>query len=281
MNNIEVDKQYSLISLPRSGQHLSERLIQKIYEYFSKDFRYCEFYTCCGNVPCKKGCNFMKNHDFKLDLTVPSHYKKIILYRTSMIEQLESFYRLVQITRRDLLKSKLNINTQVDFDYINNKKSYLDLLDFIKKKETYYNGFIAKWVNVNININEVEPNTLLLPYSDIINSPVDYVERIITFLDIPHTTEDIDAILTNFEKIEYKNSLDPVLIERIKKDLFNVKKVEQIQRPSVRKPSVTKPIVTKPGVTKHDVRPGVRRPTFHMPKITVSKKHQLGVIRFS
>lgn len=248
---------YSLISLPRSGQHLSERLIQKIYEYFSKDFSYCEFYNCCKSVPCKNGSIFMKNHDFKLDLVLPRHYKKIILYRTSMIEQLESYYRLLQIEKRDLLKSKFNIHINVDFDYINNKKSYFRLLSFIMEKEKYYNGFISKWVNARQN----NDNTLLLPYSEIINNPFEYVKKIITFLDIPHTQEDINTILNNFEKIEYKNSLDPFVKKHIENDLSRTAKERQVLRHDIR----------------HDIR---SKHTFIMKKVGFIKKHPLGVMRF-
>jgi hypothetical protein len=49
-----------IISFPRSGQHLFERLLKHIYEYYKKEFSYCEFYNCCQNIPCQKNVYFKK-----------------------------------------------------------------------------------------------------------------------------------------------------------------------------------------------------------------------------
>ena len=50
-------------------------------------------------------------------------------------------------------------------------------------------------------------------------------------MNIPHTQDDINNILNGFEKIEYKNSLDPKLHERIKNDLINIKRYTNQIRP--------------------------------------------------
>jgi hypothetical protein len=225
MSYLDNQNIFSLISFPRSGQHLTERLIQVICEYFSREFKYCEYYNCCRSVPCKKNSNFLKNHDFTLKLELPENYKKIVLYRTLMIEQLESFFRAVEIEKKKLFIDKKKWIENKDgftmiFDYENNKRLYDSLLRFIKGKESYYNGFIEKWVNTN------NPNTLILPYSEIVCEPIRYVGRLITFMGIPHTDDDVINILNKFEKIEYKHTLSPVLYERIFNDLPNVEAIK-------------------------------------------------------
>ena len=42
-----------IISFPRSGQHVMQRLLNHIYNYYGKEFSYCEYYTCCNEIPCK------------------------------------------------------------------------------------------------------------------------------------------------------------------------------------------------------------------------------------
>jgi hypothetical protein len=38
-----------IVSFPRSGQHLLERLLEFIYNYYKKQFSYCEFYNKIKN----------------------------------------------------------------------------------------------------------------------------------------------------------------------------------------------------------------------------------------
>jgi hypothetical protein len=83
-----------IISFPRSGQHLFERMIKHISLYYKKEFSYCEYYNCCKKIPCTKKSIFQKNHDFDLKLQLQKNDKFIILYRKDKIAQLESYYRL-------------------------------------------------------------------------------------------------------------------------------------------------------------------------------------------
>jgi hypothetical protein len=217
MSHVEKDTIFALISFPRSGQHLTERLIETICEYFGKEFRYCDFYRCCNSVPCKKNSNFLKNHDFRLDLKIPENYKKIVLYRTCKIEQLESFFRFFKSDKTKLIIDKNkwieNRNELSVFDYKNDKDSYDKLIDFINSVSKYYNEFVEKWVNTH------NPNTLILTYSEIISDHVRYVDKLITFMEIPHDDTDVINILNKFEKIEYKYQLDPELYKCIENDI--------------------------------------------------------------
>ena len=63
---------YNIISFPRSGQHLTEKVLKVICSYFNQPYSYCEFYNCCRTIPCKKKYRFMKNHDCYLNYLINS-----------------------------------------------------------------------------------------------------------------------------------------------------------------------------------------------------------------
>ena len=58
------------ISYPRSGHHLTVRVLQ---QYFKHDFKYCQFYNsqegnCCQSFPCTdESVRMTKNHDMELN----------------------------------------------------------------------------------------------------------------------------------------------------------------------------------------------------------------------
>jgi hypothetical protein len=135
-----------LVSFPRSGQHLVEKILKFICKEHDVEFTYCEFYTCCNSLPCKKGKEFSKNHDFYLNLEINNDIKYVCLYREDIILQLEAYYRF------SIGQTKI-------------KYKYKDLLKFIKDESTYYNDFKSKWVN---NKNK---NILKVEYYEILENP--------------------------------------------------------------------------------------------------------------
>ena len=95
-----------LVSFPRSGQHLLERLLKDTYEYYDWEFSYCEFYECCRSAPCSKGSLFTKNHDFGVNLPIEDEYRYLVLYRHDKLRQLEAWFRSefhppLDVTHRD------------------------------------------------------------------------------------------------------------------------------------------------------------------------------------
>ena len=118
-----------IVSFPSSGQNLIYRLLNKIYDYYSINYSYCEFYTCCNSIPCKKKAIFQKNHDFKLNLNIKSDDKLIVLYRNNKFEQLEAYFRL---------HKKLN-NSTINYNNINSCK---DFVKFYNERASYYDNFI-------------------------------------------------------------------------------------------------------------------------------------------
>jgi len=121
-----------------------------------------------------------------------------------MIEQLESLFRYTYY--RDNMKHP---------DYEDNLV-YDQLIESIKNKIEYYKQFINKWVERS------STNILQLEYSEVIRNPRKYVENLISFLSIPHLDKDIDNIIQNIEKIEYKNTIDNTLYCRIQSSIKNL-----------------------------------------------------------
>ena len=57
----------NIISVPRSGQHMTERCLRYYHKLMNIKFNYCEFYHCCKCMPCKISENaFQKNHDWNV-----------------------------------------------------------------------------------------------------------------------------------------------------------------------------------------------------------------------
>lgn len=192
---------YNLISYPRSGQHLTERLLISICKYFNQPYSYCEFYNCCRTIPCIKNSRFMKNHDFGFDYEIKPDQKYIVLYRTNVIQQLESYFRI-------------SMPFQKTFNYLEDHLLYSKLLKFIQNKLPIRDRFLKKWVTDNN-----ENNILKINYDDIIKNPHNYLNQLLTFMEIKHTNNDILNILASFEKITYLNKLPLELLTKIKSDL--------------------------------------------------------------
>ena len=122
-----------------------------------------------------KKCLFQKNHDFSLKLNLKLDEKFIILYRKDKIYQLESYFRF-DIFRKDTFNSNINYKDENTFN---------NLIRFIKKKSTYYDDFVNKYIKSN-----------------------KYKQSLI-----------IENIVNTFEKIEYKNNLDNEIYKKINKEI--------------------------------------------------------------
>lgn len=127
----------NIISFPRSGQHLLNNMLEYILTEHNLPHKYCEFYSCCGTVPCAKKSNFMKNHDFENSYTILPEQKYIVLFRKDIVLQLESYYRF-----------HIKANS-LPYEITDPNISW-------GEKKSYYNRFIQKWVN-NDNENILHP----------------------------------------------------------------------------------------------------------------------------
>jgi hypothetical protein len=195
-----------IISFSRSRQHLIQRLLNQIYIYYKKEFTYCEYYSCCQKVPCAKNNEFQKNHDFNMNLFIPPEDKFIVLYRSDKIKQYESYFRL------SYFKKEIG-NVNLNYNY---EELFKRLINFIQNNSNYYNNFVKKYITSN-----TYKNLLIIEYDDFIQNFKDYIKKIIIYLDIKKTDDDICAdeenIIIIFEKIEYKNRLNEHIYEKVKK----------------------------------------------------------------
>jgi len=146
--------QINLISFPRSGQHLTERVLRFYCGRKKIKFSYCEFYNHCRTFPCKSKRKFQKNHDFNLDLPILPEQKYIVLYRNNIEEQIEAYFRFD-------LKERWGLVHVGKIEYQDpNKRD--QLIKYIHGKTDYYIKFLRKWVfNNNKNIYKIEYNKLL------------------------------------------------------------------------------------------------------------------------
>ena len=198
-----------IVSFPRSGQHLVEKILKYCCSEHNVEFTYCELYTCCHSIPCAKGKEISKNHDFELDLEINSDIKYVILYRKDIILQLEAYYRYW-------------------IKYNNEKYRYKDLLNFVKDKTDYYNNFVNKWIsNKNKNILKVE-------YYEILDNPKKVSKKIFKhFFPDTKINNNVFKNLTDIElevytpglegrfyhNISLINKIDDKIYKRLKKDL--------------------------------------------------------------
>jgi hypothetical protein len=209
-----------MVSFPRSGQHLVERILSYCCEQHDVEFTYCEFYTCCESLPCKEGKQISKNHDFNLRLEIENNTKYVSLYRKDIIIQLEAYYRYW-------------------IKYNDEKYEYKNLLSFIKDKTPYYNEFVNKWIN---NKNK---NILKVEYYEILDNPEKISKKIFKHffpdvkiknsvfrnlvnieLETPMIAPHKDQNVRNPEmngvirhKIGLINKLDDKIYKKLKKDL--------------------------------------------------------------
>jgi len=190
-----------LISYPRSGQHLTESVLKYYHEEMDVPFTYCEYYGCCTTLPCIKGSEFQKNHDFWLKLQILDENKYIVLYRGDMIYQLEAYYRF---------------DTNKDWDF-------LRCMKFIQHNRQYYQSFISKWVTPK------RDNVLSFKFEDLVKNPNEEYQKMMKFIYPDFTTSsdlnEVELFVDNGSrkqvkrKIEYKSSLSDEMYLEIKKTL--------------------------------------------------------------
>lgn len=202
-----------LISFPRSGQHLTECVLKYFHEEMKIPFSYCEFYSCCNTIPCKKGSKFQKNHDWgtsnvphkpKDDVKIKDDVKYIVLYRGDMIYQLEAYYRF---NRRWLRPQFAEWN-------------FMRCMKFIQDNRQYYQSFVSKWVTPK------RDNILSFKFENLVKNPNEEYQKMMKFIYPDFTTSsdlnEVELFVDNGSrkrvkrKIEYKNSLSDEMYEKIK-----------------------------------------------------------------
>ena len=184
-----------LISIPRSGQHMTERILKEFYRKNNLPYSYCEFYNCCNQTPCKLNKIYQKSHDFDLKLNPCKTKKHIFLYRKDKIEQIEAWFRMFHPTP--------------DYSKI---ETYKKLLSFYKSKSLYYDKIIKKY--------STKKNILAIEYNKFLKEPENILYIILSFLDIKTTQKEVKEFINKRnEKISKRHTLNQQLKNRLKKDL--------------------------------------------------------------
>ena len=189
-----------LISFPRSGQHLMERLLKDVYQYYGLGFSYCEFYSCCRKAPCSKGSLFTKNHDFGINLPIVDRYRYLVLYRRDKLRQLEAWFRM----ERQPLRASLG-PTHRNCPSLNytQPQTFQQFVNFARINRAYFDNFRGKWIEKNNR-----GNCLLVEYYDLVKQPHIFLLKILKFFNPDHSfkEEDVQKILEErTERVFVKN----------------------------------------------------------------------------
>ena len=185
-----------IVSFPRSGQHLTEKLLRAVHDHVGLPYSYCEHYgdrlhqfECkCTKFPCVNGCTFQKNHDWSLDLEVLPEHKYLVLMRDDPVKQMEAFYRH---GRRSL---RVRPREVVDFT------------NFLRSNIDYYRGFSQKWHSKSREF----VNVRLIEYYSLIGETVAETSCILQFFGIavPANIRDVisvvDVVRRNFSPNYYE-----------------------------------------------------------------------------
>lgn len=140
-------------------------------------------------IPCTEHRIYLKNHDWNLDLQMKKDEKCIVLYRSNIQQQLDSFY--IHNTK----KSKLIYKSEID-----------EYTSFIKNKKIFYEGFVKKWIE---NSNE---NILKIDYEKLIKNPELNFSLIISHI---FKNPNKDSVLGFFEIEKIKNNSKKVKIIKL------------------------------------------------------------------
>ena len=213
-----------IVSYPRSGHHLLEKLLYQIFTELGIEYSYCEYFNCCKSIPCKKGRIFQKIHHVEqlnknALKNIEKQGKMIILYRENTIHQLEAFYRFVDGGKRGNFKSTMvkEKNREVVIYHKNTSLDYSDpvlfneLVDFIKERKEEHIDWKKHFINNNPCRNKV-----VIEYYEFVKSPLKFIEDILNLYN-PKLKYDVNIINAIIEKnnVQLKNNLDEPTYNRL------------------------------------------------------------------
>jgi hypothetical protein len=206
--------------------------------YYGDTLKYCDYYTCCGEVPCKKGAHLMKNHDLNLDL--PNKKRCIVQFRKSAQATMNAMFRNVVVKKKfkkldtRFKKGKKDIEQMVvgspnfwrtrpkNNEHLKGQNDRY--AKFIKSRRKYYLNFVKKWITDNKN-----PNTYYLEYVDFVEKPFEHLSKIIKLFE---PKKEVDKSLLKRvikeKEISLKHDIkkDPLYIENFN-EKFNFVDVEE------------------------------------------------------
>lgn len=199
----------NLISIPRSGQHMTENALRYYHNLMNIPFQYCEYYNCCKSRPCKiNPFAYHKNHDESImwcnGIEINNNDKYLFLFRKSKLQQIEAHFRLY-------LQVK-NINKTTNKVDYNDEKMFEQFKIFFQDNKSYYEKIYNKYLNTK------KENILPIEYENFVLNFNVVFEKILNFFDIPINKEFIEK--TNLY-------INPNLLFKIDKNDIYYKKLKK------------------------------------------------------
>ena len=169
------------VSLPRSGHHLLIRILVKLYRF---RFGYCGFYdhrkgdSCCGVFPCARpDITLAKQHDFGLDMPVPTDRPLLVQYREFDEAVVSNF--------------ELHLNTDARPD-----NTAAEFRRFARKEATRYRAFVVKWITSTLEVPR-----LVVEYNRMTGDPVATVKDVTSFLNDTRFDDLIPSVIAEIDHI--------------------------------------------------------------------------------
>jgi hypothetical protein len=160
-----------LISYPRSGHHMLERIIRHVFSLHDFTYSYCEYYNCCQSTPCRYNKLLQKNHDGRL--TFPQGLGRYLaLYREDTILQIDAEFRYNN-TKKHGEYSHLVKSHEAWWQseqYINK------LVNLLKSHRTKHKNFIKRWIDND------DPSIMSLEYYDFLEYPKTNTRKVLEHL---------------------------------------------------------------------------------------------------
>lgn len=159
------------VSLPRSGHHLVQRLVQR---YFGPELVYCDFYPkdrdCCRTFPCTRtNVRFSKNHDFESAAVPVPDVPYLIQYRGVIAAAVSDY--------------ELNLHVQTG------KPDTPERFEqFATTKARVWGQFVKKWVDTDSGLERC-----ILRYEDLTAEPEKWMSNVVRFFS-PSTEIDTDRL---------------------------------------------------------------------------------------
>jgi len=198
-----------LVSFPRSGQHLTETLLRKICSEHRVPYSYCEYYTCCKQVPCRRKALVQKNHDMDGRLAQVPTARYVVLYRKNIAAALEAYWRCQHPQGKPARGSILSPK------FTHTAKTEQACVAFARQQTAYYQRFCQRWVE------SAPANVLPIEYDELTTAPLETMWRILHHLFPEHTFEKsvVERCIAS-SNVGKVNVLDAQLQQRLEQALL-------------------------------------------------------------
>jgi hypothetical protein len=199
-----------LISYPRSGQHMMERMIRHVFALHGYEYSYCEYYNCCFSTPCRFNAMLQKNHDWELDFPIDAGLCAV-LYRADRIRQIDAWLRYRNSTTK---RGKWNHIVDPNPVWWTRERYKRGLLNHLRRGDKNYHDFVAKWVTSR------RDNVTAVDYDQVIERPARALRQVLVHLfpGVEFGARQIERAV-EVERPRYINRMPDEVYEEIRRRL--------------------------------------------------------------